>query len=112
MLLDDGKPSERNLADVLPGGTIIDAYRLNRLLGEGGMGQVYRAQDTVLGRRVALKLIRRSIMVGDGLERFLEEARTTARFSHPNIVALHSFGEHDGRPYLALEFLDGESLRA
>src|SRR6185295_10658051 len=76
------------------------------------MGQVYLAQDTTLGRRVALKLIKRSVMQGDGVERFLEEARATASFNHPHIVTLHAFGEHDGRPYLALEYLDGESLRA
>src|SRR6185295_18587724 len=76
------------------------------------MGQVYLAQDITLGRRVALKLIRRSVMQSGGVERFLEEARATASFNHPHIVTLHAVGEHDGRPYLALEYLDGESLRA
>src|SRR6185295_610344 len=76
------------------------------------MGQVYLAQDITLGRRVALKFIKRSVMQGDGAARFLEEARATASFNHPHIVTLHAVGEHDGRPYLALEYLDGESLRA
>ena len=76
------------------------------------MGQVYLAQDLTLGRRVALKLIKRSVMQGDGVERFLEEARATASFNHPHIVTIHAVGEHDGRPYLALEYIDGESLRA
>src|SRR5689334_1995735 len=92
--------------------TRIGDFRIRGLLGEGAMGQVYLAQDLRLGRRVALKLIRRSVMQGDGVERFLEEARATASFNHPHIVTLHAVGEHDGRPYLALEYLDGESLRA
>jgi hypothetical protein len=92
--------------------TRIGDFRIRGLLGEGAMGQVYLAQDLKLGRRVALKLIRRSVMQGDGVERFLEEARATASFNHPHIVTLHAVGEHDGRPYLALEHLDGESLRA
>src|SRR5687768_11970840 len=76
------------------------------------MGEVYLAQDLTLGRRVALKLIKRAVMDTAGLGRFLDEARVTASFSHPHIVTLHAFGEHDGRPYLALEYVDGESLRA
>jgi serine/threonine-protein kinase len=66
----------------------------------------------MLGRRVALKFIKRSVMQSDGLERFLEEARATASFNHPHIVTLYAVGEHDGRPYLALEYIDGPSLRA
>jgi eukaryotic-like serine/threonine-protein kinase len=91
--------------------TRIGDFRIRGLVGEGAMGQVYLAQDTTLGRRVALKLIKRSAMEGDAALRFLEEARTTASFNHPHIVTLHAFGDHEGRPYLALEYLDGESLR-
>ena len=97
---------------LLPEDTRIGDFRIRGLLGEGAMGQVYLAQDTTLGRRVALKLVKRSAMQADALARFLEEARATASFNHPNIVTLHAVGEHDGRPYLALEYLDGESLRA
>src|SRR3569833_1964157 len=75
------------------------------------MGQVYLAQDTTLGRRVALKLIKRTVMQADGLERFLAEARAPASFNHPHIVTLHAVGELDGRPLLALEYIDGEALR-
>ncbi|MCW5804694.1 MAG: serine/threonine protein kinase, partial [Deltaproteobacteria bacterium] len=89
----------------------VGAYRICGVLGEGAMGRVYLAQDTVLGRRVALKLIRREVMQAGGVARFLEEARATASFNHPHIVTLHAFGEHEGRPYLALEHVDGESLR-
>ncbi|HWO17552.1 MAG TPA: protein kinase [Kofleriaceae bacterium] len=91
--------------------TRIGDFRIRGLLGEGAMGQVYLAQDVTLGRRVALKLIKRSAMQGDAVERFLAEARATASFNHPHIVTLHAVGEHEGRPYLALEYLDGESLR-
>jgi len=97
---------------VLAEGTCIGDFRIRRLLGEGAMGQVYLAHDTTLGRRVALKLIKRSAMQSNGIERFLEEARTTASFNHPHIVTLYAVGEHEGRPYLALEYIDGESLRA
>ncbi len=92
--------------------TRIGIFRLKRFLGEGAMGEVYLAQDTTLGRRVALKLINHRQMSPGGVERFLAEARTTARFNHPHIVTIHALGEHEGRPFLALEFIDGESLRA
>ncbi|MDP7111325.1 MAG: serine/threonine-protein kinase, partial [Myxococcota bacterium] len=94
-------------------GTLIDHYRVVRLVGRGGMGEVYLARDTWLGRRVALKVVnRRRIGSSEAMARFLFEARTTARFSHPHIVAIHGVGEHDGQPYLALEYLEGRSLRA
>ncbi len=99
-------------SEPLAAGTQIGDYRVRGLLGEGAMGEVYLAQDTVLGRRVALKLIKRAVMDADGVARFLEEARTTANFNHPHIVTLHAVGEHAGRPFLALEHVDGESLRA
>jgi tRNA A-37 threonylcarbamoyl transferase component Bud32 len=91
--------------------TCVDNFRICGFIGEGAMGQVYLAQDVTLGRRVALKLIKRSVMARYGTARFLEEARATASLNHPHIVILHAVGEHDGRPYLALEFIDGESLR-
>jgi tetratricopeptide (TPR) repeat protein/predicted Ser/Thr protein kinase len=96
---------------VLAEGTSIGDFRIRGLLGEGAMGQVYLAHDVTLGRRVALKLIKRAVMQSGGLDRFLEEARATASFNHPHIVTLYAVGEHDGRPYLALEYIDGQSLR-
>ncbi len=94
-------------------GTLVDNYRVDRLVGRGGMGEVYLARDTLLGRRVALKVIhRKRIGSAEAIARFLFEARTTARFSHPHIVAIHGVGEHEGQPYLALEYLEGRSLRA
>jgi tRNA A-37 threonylcarbamoyl transferase component Bud32 len=97
---------------LLAEGTRVGDFRIRGFLGEGAMGQVYLAHDVTLERRVALKFIKRSVMQGGGIERFLEEARATASFNHPHIVTIHAVGEHDGRPYLALEYLDGESLRA
>ena len=97
---------------LLAEGTRLGDFQIRGLLGEGSMAQVYLAHDITLGRRVALKLIKRSAMQRDGVARFLEEARATAAFNHPHIVTLHAVGEHDGRPYLALEYIDGESLRA
>ncbi|HWO17553.1 MAG TPA: serine/threonine-protein kinase [Kofleriaceae bacterium] len=101
------------LADaLLEEGTRVGDFLILGLLGEGAMGQVYLAQDVTLGRRVALKLVKRAVMQGGDAGRFLEEARATASFNHPHIVTLHAVGEYVGRPYLALEYLDGESLRA
>jgi eukaryotic-like serine/threonine-protein kinase len=96
----------------LAAGTRVGNFQLRGLVGEGAMGQVYLAHDVRLGRRVALKLIKRAVMQADGVERFLHEARATASFNHPYIVTLYAVGEHEGRPYLALEYIDGESLRA
>lgn len=93
-------------------GTIIDNYFVIRSLGTGGMAQVYLARDIKLGRRVALKLIRRDQLKGKDLtERFLFEARTTAKFNNPHIVTIYSVGEYQGNPYLALEYVEGQTLR-
>jgi len=103
--------SGETAGDLLEPDTVVGSFRIRDFIGEGAMGQVYLAQDTTLGRRVALKLIKRSVMHGGGLDRFLAEARATASFNHPHIVTLHAVGELDGRPFLALEYIDGESLR-
>ncbi len=99
---------------LLPCGTRIDQFEVMRLLGRGGMGEVYLARDTKLGRKVALKLVRPEQLGVDpelAVERFLFEARATAQFSHPNIVTIYAVGEHCGHPYVALEYLQGQSLR-
>jgi len=98
--------------DQLPSDTEVGGFRIKRLLGEGAMGQVYLAQDLKLGRRVALKIGKRGASGRDDLQRLLGEARATASLSHPHIVTIHAIGEHEGRPFLALEYIDGESLRA
>ena len=89
--------------------TLVGQYRVVRLLDRGGRGEVYLARDTRLGRAVALKVAAAADQ--QRLEQFLGEARTTARLNHPNIITIYGAGEHDGRPYLALELVQGTSLR-
>jgi serine/threonine protein kinase/tetratricopeptide (TPR) repeat protein len=98
-------------ADNVTPGTMIDHFRVIGLLGKGGMGEVYLARDTKLGRKVALKVIKEKAPSEEAKQRFLNEARLTARFSHPNIVLVHAVGEWSGVPYVALEYLEGKSLR-
>lgn len=95
--------------DELQAGITVDHYQLRGRLGAGGMGEVWLARDTRLGRRVALKFLRKRDP--EAIRRFLQEARHTARFSHPNIVTTYTAGHWHGRPYLALEYLEGDSLR-
>src|SRR4029079_13063772 len=91
-------------------GSKIEDYELIRELGQGGMGTVFLARDTKLGRLVALKLL--TELSGPGVARFLVEARATARCKHENIVIIHEVGEHDGCPSMVLEFIEGQSLSA
>ena len=89
-------------------GTLIGRYEVIRRLGQGGMGEVYLARDTRLGRRVALKFL---LKVGEqDRELFLVEARATARLTHESIVALHDIAEHQGLPYMVLEYVQGKTL--
>src|SRR6185436_17981468 len=84
-------------------------YEIIRLLGRGGMGEVYLARDLRLGRLVAVKLL--TTQRPDLDERFLVEARATARCQHENIVVIYEVGAHWGRPYMVLEYLEGQTLR-
>ena len=97
---------------LLAAGQEIDHYRIVRPLGRGGMAEVYLARDTQLGRKVALKiLLPERFSSPRGVERFLFEARATARFNHPHIVTIHGVGKDaEERPYVALEFLEGQTL--
>src|SRR5881227_4035227 len=85
---------------------IAGRYRLDELLGRGGMSEVWAATDTELGRRVALKLLAPN---ADNA-RFEREARAVASLGHPNITQLYDYGESDGRPYMVLEYLSGGTL--
>lgn len=88
----------------------MDEYRLVRLIGRGGMGQIYLAEDALLERPVAVKFIASVKPDESARQRFYVEARALARLSHPNVVAVHRVGEVDGRPYLVTEFVRGQSL--
>ncbi|HEU4735045.1 MAG TPA: protein kinase [Kofleriaceae bacterium] len=92
-------------------GETVGRYQVRRLLGKGGMGQVYLARDVVLGRSVALKIVGPGKTGGFQTERFLHEARAIARLNHPHVVQLYDFGEYKGGLYLALEYVEGGTLR-
>lgn len=85
-------------------------YRIERLLGEGGMGAVYLARDTQLDRRVAIKIPKLDPRDVDGRERFLREARSMATVQHPNLCPIHDVGEIDGRTFLSMAYIDGRPL--
>jgi serine/threonine-protein kinase len=96
----------------LVGHLLSDRYRLDAQIGTGGMSTVYRAFDTVLERPVAVKLMHREIASDDDqLERFRREARAVAQLSHPHIVNVIDAGEDDHRPFIVLEYVEGETLK-
>jgi serine/threonine-protein kinase len=89
---------------------VIGEYRIVDRLGEGGMGEVYRAVHAKIGRTAALKLMSRAIANPEFVERFLNEARIQANLHHPNIATLYDFCEFDGRPCIIMEYIEGETL--
>ena len=92
--------------------TDVSHYRLLDRLGEGGMGVVYRAQDLRLGREVAIKLLRTDPSTpSDWLARFEREARLASSLQHPHICTIHELGEHEGQPFIAMERLEGQTIR-
>lgn len=97
--------------DLPPGTVIASRYRIAGLIGEGGMGRVFRADDLLLGIQVALKFLPESLKDDpDRLARFYGEVRIAREISHPNVCRVHDIGEVDGTPFLSMEYVDGDSL--
>jgi hypothetical protein len=90
----------------------IGRFEIERLIGRGGMGEVYLARDPVIDRPVAIKLIGNAIESETARRRLVREARTAGRLRHPNIVTVFEAGEHEQQPYIAMEFVPGETLRS
>src|ERR1051326_3191438 len=97
----------------MPPGTELGPYRVSERIGSGGMGEVYKAHDTRLGREVALKVLPEVLMSDPGRRaRFVSEARTASRLNHPNCVTVYDIGEQDGRVFIAMEYVEGKTLDA
>jgi len=97
---------------VLSAGTVVSHYKIINKIGSGGMGEVYLAQDTKLERAVALKFLSTYLCADDDCrKRFKREAQAAAKLSHPNIIIIHEVNEYEGRPYFAMEHVEGRSLK-
>ena len=96
---------------LLSTGTRLGPYEIVGALGAGGMGEVYRARDSRLGREVAVKILPDAFANDAARDRFQREARAASALSHPNICAIYDVGESEGRPYLVMELLEGQTLR-
>src|SRR5262249_21341469 len=107
-------PSSARIADqprFTPGQLLTGRYRIVALLGKGGMGEVYRADDLKLGQSVALKFLPANLARDpDRLARFHNEVRMARQVSHPNVCRVYDLAEADGQPFLTMEYIDGEDL--
>ena len=96
-----------------PGDVFAGRYEVSSVIGEGGMGVVYRAMDKLTQKEIALKLIRADRLAGkDAVQRLIREGVTSRDIRHPNVVAVYDVGDADGQPYMSMEYLGGQSLRA
>ena len=102
----------RPLEELLPGTTLAGKYKTIKILGRGGMGIVYKAEDTKLKRNVALKFLPPELIQDEEIrERFVLEAQAAAALSHPNICTIHEIDEQEGRSFISMEYVEGQSLK-
>src|SRR2546425_8748063 len=100
------------MSETISPDTVIGQYRVISKIGEGGMGEVYRARDTKLGRDVAIKVLPAAFSDNsERLRRFEQEAQAAGALNHPNILVIFHIGTHEGAPYIVSELLEGEELR-
>ena len=105
-------PADALIEPQLAAGQTIGRYRIKRLIGTGGMGQVFLADDTELDRKVAFKVIHREVAAdAERVRRFIQEARAASALNHPNILTIHEIGTFDGARFIVSEYIDGETLR-
>ncbi len=88
----------------------VGRYKIERFLGQGGMGRLYLAVDPVLGRQLAIKVIREEVADADVRARFAQEARAASGLKHPNVVTVFDAGDHEGHPFIAMEYVSGDTL--
>src|SRR6185503_1202828 len=105
-----GATSASGQGRFIPGTVLASRFRVVALLGRGGMGEVYRADDLTLDQPVALKFLPEAANDADRLERFRQEVKIARKVSHPNVCRVYDISEADGRPFLSMEYVDGEDL--
>jgi serine/threonine protein kinase len=105
-------PASARMSPSLPAGARLGRYEIRSQLGVGGMGEVYLAEDAQLRRRVALKILPGELAANqDRMRRFIQEAQAEAALNHPNIAHIYEIGESEGTNFIAMEFVDGKTLR-
>ncbi len=108
---DQNKNNNSSSSGSISNGTVIGQYKIIRKLGAGGMGEVFLAEDNSLHRKVALKFLPTQYMDDEAFKkRFIREARASAKLSHPNIVTIHEVSDYEGRPFFAMEYVEGDLL--